>query len=113
MAAKHISAKQAALAILSRAGKPMPVQQLADEVLATPGVKLGGKTPKATIAAICYTSPLFKKVERGVVALADNAKASEPAKPKAKAKAKAKPRLAQRRKTEKVETEKTGVRVEA
>jgi hypothetical protein len=70
----------------------MPVKQLAAEVLATPGVNLGGKTPEATIAAILYTSPLFKKVGRGVVALAPGAK------DEAKKEPTKRPRLAARKK---------------
>ncbi len=82
--ASKVSAKQAAIAALSRAGKPMPVKKIVAEVLAMPGVKLSGKTPGATVAAALYTGSEFKKTGRGMIALASK---PEP-----------KPRLAQRRK---------------
>jgi hypothetical protein len=87
MAAKHVSAKQAAVKILSRAGEPMAVQELITKVLSTPGVKLGGKTPRATVAAQIYTGKEFEKAGRGIVKLATTA---EP-------EAEPKRRLAQRR----------------
>lgn len=71
--AGKVSAKQAAIAVLSRAGKPMAVKEIVAEVLAMPGVKLGGKTPGATIAAQLYTGSEFKKAGRGMIALTGKA----------------------------------------
>lgn len=47
-----VSAKAAAVDVLKKARKPLPTSEIVERVLKTPGVKLGGKTPAATIAAI-------------------------------------------------------------
>ena len=84
---KKVSAKQAAIQILSRAKRPMQVQELITKVLETPSVELKGKTPRATVAAQIYTGREFEKAGRGIVKLA----------PEAKAEPEPKPRLAERR----------------
>jgi hypothetical protein len=71
---KKVSAREAAVAVLRRAGKPMPIAEVAAGVLKTKGVKLTGKTPSATIAAILYTSPDFKRTGRGMVTLSAQGK---------------------------------------
>lgn len=52
----------------------MAVKDIVTAVLATPGVKLGGKTPAATIAAILYKGVEFQKTGRGMFALAPAAR---------------------------------------
>jgi HB1/ASXL restriction endonuclease-like protein with HTH domain len=50
--AKKVPAKQAAVDVLKKNGGPLHVDELVKRVLDTKGVKLGGKTPGATIAAM-------------------------------------------------------------
>jgi hypothetical protein len=49
---KRVSAKQAAAAVLKRAGEPLKADEIARRVLKMKGVSLQGKTPEATIAAM-------------------------------------------------------------
>lgn len=74
-ATKKVSAREAAVQVLRRAGKPMPVADVVAGVLRTKGVTLKGKTPSATVAAILYTAPEFKRTGRGVVTLSAKGKA--------------------------------------
>ena len=46
------TARQAAVEALTQAGEPLKTAEIVERVLKTPGVKLAGKTPAATIAAI-------------------------------------------------------------
>jgi hypothetical protein len=72
--ASKICAKDAARAVLAKADGPLTTGQIVEGVLATEGVALGGKTPKATIAAILSVENskpdgLFQRVEKGTYAL--------------------------------------------
>ena len=54
-ASKKLSAKAAVVAELRKAGEPLKTAEIVDRVLKVPEVKLAGKTPAATIAAILAT----------------------------------------------------------
>jgi hypothetical protein len=54
-ASKKLSAKAAAVGVLRKAGEPLKTAEIVERVLKTPGVKLAGNTPAATIAAILAT----------------------------------------------------------
>jgi len=61
-----LSAKAAAVEILTKAGGPMLLSELTEQILAHPKTKVGGKTPGATIAAMFYVEAkksggLFRK----------------------------------------------------
>lgn len=71
---KKVSAREAAVQVLRRTGKPMPVADVVEGVLKTKGVSLKGRTPAATVAAILYTAPEFKRTGRGVVTLSTQGK---------------------------------------
>ena len=49
------TARQAAAEVLRQASGPLKTAEIVDRVLKTPGRKLAGKTPAATIAAILAT----------------------------------------------------------
>lgn len=49
---KDTSARAVAVKVLTAADGPMTASEIAEQVLATPGVTLTGKTPKATVSAI-------------------------------------------------------------
>lgn len=73
-AMNRVSAKDATTAVLKAAEGPLSVAEIAEKVLATDGVKLDGKTPAATIAAILSVENkkpegLFVRVEKGKYAL--------------------------------------------
>lgn len=63
-----ISAREAAIRVLKAAGGPLDMKDIVERVLKTKGVKLTGKTPAATIAAIVSShakkGKTFKKVGR-------------------------------------------------
>jgi HB1, ASXL, restriction endonuclease HTH domain len=50
--APKVSARAAAVAALKGKRNGLPTSEIIDAVLATRGVKLGGKTPGATVSAI-------------------------------------------------------------
>jgi restriction system protein len=50
--AERKTARQAAVEVLERAGEPLQVAEIARRVLGLEGVRLGGKTPRATVAAL-------------------------------------------------------------
>lgn len=70
-----MNAKDAAVEILRRhGGGPMNMSDLTDEAISSGLVALGGKTPKATIAAQIYVEAKradgrFERVGRGTVRL--------------------------------------------
>jgi hypothetical protein len=79
-AMNRVSAKDATTAVLKAAEGPMSVAEIAEKVLATDGVRLAGKTPAATIAAILSVENkkadgLFVRVEKGKYALRETATA--------------------------------------
>ena len=49
---KPKTAKQAAVEVLGRAGEPLKSDEIARRVLEMKGVKLAGKTPAASVAAM-------------------------------------------------------------
>lgn len=70
-ATKKVSARDAAIAALTRAGTPMTASAIIDKVQTTKGVVLAGKTPRATIQAILSTEAkreggAIRRVETGV-----------------------------------------------
>jgi hypothetical protein len=71
---KRVSAKDAAVRVLKREGGPLKATVIAERVLATKGVKLAGKTPAATIAAMLSVENgkedgLFVRTEPGTYTL--------------------------------------------
>ncbi len=70
---KRISGKQAMIAVLKRAKKPMPAKEIIARALKTKGVALAGKTPEATLNAILAVENkkggVFERTERGVYRL--------------------------------------------
>lgn len=66
---QRVSAKEAAIEILGKQEKPMPVNDLAEQIMATPGVKLEGKTPKATIRKTLDRSDDFERTAPGMYRL--------------------------------------------
>jgi hypothetical protein len=68
------TAKAAAAEVLRRAGEPLKTAEIVERVLKMRGVKLGGKTPAATIAAILATENkkpdgLFVRTAPGIYTL--------------------------------------------
>jgi hypothetical protein len=55
-ATPHLSTLDAAKVVLEQAGGPLHVKELAEKILALPGVKLAGKTPAQTVAAAVGTA---------------------------------------------------------
>jgi hypothetical protein len=75
--AKKVSGKQAMVAVLKRAKKPMPAKEIIAKALATKGVALAGKTPEATLSAILATenkkpNGLFERTAPGIYQLRKN-----------------------------------------
>lgn len=69
-----VTAREAAIDVLTKAGKPMHVRDITKAVLATPGVKMAGKTPDATINAMLSVDAkkddgVFKRTEAATFAL--------------------------------------------
>lgn len=80
---KRLSAKDAAVRVLKREGGPLKATVIAERVLATKGVKLAGKTPAATIAAMLSvenqkSDGLFVRTEPGTYALREAKPKKEP-----------------------------------
>jgi hypothetical protein len=66
--------KQAAAEVLRREGRPLSIEEIADGVLRSEGVRLTGKTPTATISAQLYVEAkkpngLFELVGKGAFRL--------------------------------------------
>jgi hypothetical protein len=49
---ERLTAKEAAVEVLRRAGEPLKADEIGKRVLKLKGVRLGGKTPLATVSAI-------------------------------------------------------------
>jgi hypothetical protein len=72
--AKPVTAKEALRRVLEKAGEPMKTRDLCAKALKVKGVKLGGATPDATMAAILATenkkaNGLFVRTAPGTYAL--------------------------------------------
>jgi hypothetical protein len=70
----HVSAKQATIQVLKRAGGPLKTDEIAKRVLRTKGVVLAGKTPTATIGAMLAveskkTDGLFVRTDKATYGL--------------------------------------------
>ena len=68
------TARQAAVEVLRRAGEPLKSAEIARRVLEMKGVRLAGKTPAATVAALLAVENkkadgLFVRVAPGLYAL--------------------------------------------
>jgi hypothetical protein len=75
-----VSAKAAAVDVLRKARKPLPTSEITARVLKTPGVKLAGKTPAATISAMLAVENtkkdgLFRRTAPGTYTLRARKKA--------------------------------------
>ena len=71
---KAITARQAAVEVLQRAGEPLKSDEITRRVLAVKGVRLAGKTPAASVAAMLAvenkkSDGLFVRVVPGTYAL--------------------------------------------
>ncbi len=71
---KPITAKQAAVEVLRHAGEPLNSAEIARRVLEVKDVKLAGKTPEATVAAMLAVenkkpAGLFVRTAPGTYAL--------------------------------------------
>jgi hypothetical protein len=80
-ASKVESAKQVAIDILRKAGKPLPAKEVAKRVLASGRCDgLRGKTPEATISALLAVGSKpggpFARVDKGTYTLADSRSAT-------------------------------------
>ncbi len=76
---KGKTAKQAVVEVLRRAGEPLKSAEIARRVLESEGVRLAGKTPAATIAAMPAVENkkpdgLFVRVAPGTYALRERSK---------------------------------------
>lgn len=73
---QRVSVKDAATTILGELGQSetMPIGELAEKIMATKGVKLEGKTPKATIRKTLDRSPDFVRPKPGMYRLDNLAK---------------------------------------
>jgi hypothetical protein len=72
--ATRVTAKAAAVEVLRRAGEPLKADEIGKRVLKQKGVRLGGKTPLATVAAILASENkkpdgLFTRTAPGTYAL--------------------------------------------
>jgi len=75
-----VSAKAAVAEVLRKARKPLPASKIVERVLKTPGVKLAGKTPAATISAMLAVENkkrdgLFRRTAPGTYTLRARKKA--------------------------------------
>jgi hypothetical protein len=71
---KSKTVKQAAAEILRREGRPLGISEIADHILRDEAVRLGGKTPKATISGQLYVEAkkpdgMFVKTGRAMIGL--------------------------------------------
>ncbi len=71
---KATTARQAAVEVLREAGEPLKSAEIARRVLEVKGVRLAGKTPEATVAAMLAVENkkpdgLFVRVAPGTYAL--------------------------------------------
>jgi hypothetical protein len=69
-----VIAREAAAQVLGRARKPMKTAEIVERVMKIKGVKLGGRTPAATIAAILAVESkkpdgLFRRTAPGTYTL--------------------------------------------
>jgi HB1/ASXL restriction endonuclease-like protein with HTH domain len=69
-----ISGKAGMVAVLKKSRRPLPTKEIVTRTLALPDVKLGGKTPAATLAAIlatenAKTDGLFERTAPGTYRL--------------------------------------------
>ena len=62
--------RQAIIEVLQTAGRPLPVQEITQQVLLM-ATNLKGKTPQHTVNSVLSTCSRFKRVSKGVYALSE------------------------------------------
>jgi hypothetical protein len=74
---EKVSARAAAREVLKGKRGAVPIPEVIDAVLADPRVKLGGKTPRASVAAVIYTAADFEHADGKVKLSAQGRKAAQ------------------------------------